>query len=447
MKRISHIGLDMDHTLVRYKGEAFEKITHRIMLEKLVAMKNYPEEILKLELHWETAIRGLVIDKNRGNLLKLSRFAAIRLSQHGLDRIDYSTQKKIYKSTYIDLSDPEYDTVDTYFSIAFASLFAQLVDKRDNDPACHSIPEYSTIARDLNFVLDRAHRDGSIKGIIQNNLPDFIVKDPEVVSGLQRYIRHNKKIFILTNSDFNYTKLLLEYAIDPFLEDGKTWRDLFEFVITSAGKPRFFYDKLKFLRIDPDTGLMSNLGTDKLSPGVYQGGCATQFTDDLELSPDQILYVGDHIYGDILRLKKDCAWRTALVVEEIEQEVEKNRACIQLGDKIAELMNKKVPHEVELDKLISDKIENGVTTHQDRIDELLAMVGDIDQKISPLIKEQDKYHNPYWGELMRAGIEESYFAYQVERFACIYTSKLSTLLSMSPRTYFRAPKRPMAHEI
>src|SRR3990167_380249 len=124
------------------------------------------------------------------------------------------------------------------------------------------------------------------------------------------------KIFIVTNSDFHYTRLLLEYAINPFLESNESWQNLFEYVITLADKPRFFYDKIRFLHIDPLTGLMSN-HPGKITPGVYQGGNATKFSEDLGLSGEDILYVGDHIYGDILRLKKHCNWRTALVVDEL----------------------------------------------------------------------------------------------------------------------------------
>ena len=34
-----------------------------------------------------------------------------------------------------------------------------------------------------------------------------------------------------------------------------------------------------------------------------------------------VLYVGDHIYGDILRSKKQRGWRTFLVVPEMMQEL------------------------------------------------------------------------------------------------------------------------------
>jgi len=48
---------------------------------------------------------------------------------------------------------------------------------------------------------------------------------------------------------------------------------------------------------------------------------------------------------------------------------------------------------------------------------------------------------------MRAGNEESYFAYQMERYACVYMSKVENIFSLSPRTYFRAPRRPLSHEV
>ncbi|MCB0391542.1 MAG: 5'-nucleotidase, partial [Bdellovibrionales bacterium] len=157
--------------------------------------------------------------------------------------------------------------------------------------------------------------------------------------------------------------------------------------------------------------------------------------------------VGDHIYGDILRLKKDCSWRTALIVEEIADEVEKLQKAKPISDRISHLMDKKIPIERELDKLISKKIEGRDNSQQKRIDELLIEIKNIDAEISPLIHEQEELHNVLWGELMRVGIEESYFAYQVERFACIYMSRLSHLLEISPRAYFRAPKRLMAHDM
>jgi HAD superfamily 5'-nucleotidase-like hydrolase len=444
LKRIKCLGFDMDHTLVRYKSENFESLAHEIMLKKLVEVKNYPKDVLDLEFSFDHTIRGLVIDKVRGNVLKLSRHAGIRVSYHGLKPIDYREQRKIYGSTYVDLRDPDYDTVDTTFSIAFAGLFMQLVDMKDSKAALN-LPDYHTLADDLVFCLDQAHRDGSLKSKVRESLENFIVIDTDVVDGLERFKKHGKKLFVLTNSDFRYSKLLLDYCINPYLKHHKDWAELFDYTITLAAKPRFFTDKTAFLKVDPQTGALSNL-EGALAPGIYQGGYAQFFTQDLGAEPDEILYIGDHIYGDIVRLKKDCGWRTALVIEELEAEIGKNKEAAPIMKVIDQFMAEKIPLETQVDDLISEQIENGNRDHEEKVQGLLQKINKIDRAISGKIKELNRIYNPYWGEVMRAGIEESYFGYQVDRFACVYMSKLSDLLTLSPRTYFRSVKKPLAHD-
>lgn len=446
MRKIKYIGLDMDHTLVRYKSHAFEQLAHSAMLQKLVRNKGYPASVLQLPFNWDLAIRGLVIDKKQGNLLKVSRHGAIRASYHGTKVIDFSTQQKLYKSIYIDLSDSlNYSSIDTTFSISTATLYAQLVDLKEKD-ASGVFPDYSTIASHVMQTIDECHRDGSLKNEVARNLDKYIIKDPAVVSGLERYLKHDKKFFILTNSDFQYTKMLLDYAISPFLTNGRSWMDLFEFVVTFAQKPRFFFDNLRFLKVNPADGTMTNFD-EKLHKGIFQGGCAEKFAADLGVEGDDILYIGDHIYGDILRLKKDCNWRTALVVEELGTEIERYREAKPTHDEILDLMERKEPFESKLVGLISQKIETGKEPDEALTAELQAQITDLDKRISGLIKKQQAVFNPHWGEVMRAGNEESYFAHQVDRFACIYMATLADLFDYSPRTYFRAQRRPLAHEL
>lgn len=443
LKKIKYIGLDMDHTVVRYNSENFERLSHTIILDKLITNKGYPEALRKLQFDFNFALRGLIIDRQKGNLLKLNRYTAIRASYHGLRPIDYKSHQKIYKSTYIDLSTGNYLSIDTHFSLSLAVVFAQLVELKDADVSGR-YPEYAKMADDVLEALDEAHRDGSLKTEVRNNLEKYIIKDESVVRGLEKFKRHGKKIFVLTNSDFHYTKLLLDYAINPFLKENETWQDLFEMVITFAAKPKFFYENNKYLRVNPEDGSMTNWN-DKLAPGVYQGGNARQFTNDLGLDGDDILYIGDHIYGDILRLKKDCNWRTAMVIEEVAEEIERNKQAEPLITEIEALMKSKEPMEDELTGLMTEKFE-GVKVDEQKVDVLQKKISEIDTQISNLIKKQQMLYNPQWGQLMRAGNEESYLAYQVDRYACVYMAKLSDLLELSPRTYFRAPRRPLSHE-
>ncbi|MNJ91346.1 5' nucleotidase family protein [compost metagenome] len=444
LKKIRYIGVDMDHTLIRYNSENFERLSHTTMIDKLIKGKGYPEMLRKLVFDYNFSVRGLVIDRKMGNLLKLNRYTAIRASYHGLKPLDFKTHQKLYKSTYIDLSNSDYLAVDTSFSLSLANLIAQIVELKDTDSG-NKYPEYAQIADDVLDALDEAHRDGSLKEVVKKNLDQFIIKDPEMVAGLEKFRRHGKKIFVLTNSDFHYTKLLLDYAITPFLKEHKSWTDLFEFVITFASKPKFFYDDPKYLRVNPDGTMINFEG--KLSPGIYQGGGAKKFTRDLDLQGDDILYIGDHIYGDILRLKKDCNWRTAMVIEELSEEIENNKKAEPINSEIDTLMRKKEPFEDELTELMTKKIEKHADIGEGQIEALQKTISEIDGQISQLIKKQQALYNGNWGQLMRAGNEESYFAYQLDRYACVYMQKLSDLLDLSPRTYFRAPRRPLSHEV
>lgn len=445
MRKIKLIGLDMDHTLIRYNSENFETLVYQLIKEKLVEIKHYPAAIKKLNFNYHDAIRGLVIDCNNGNILKLSRYGAIRQSYHGTRLINFPDQQEIYRSIYVDLGDPNYMPIDTSFSIAFCVLYGQLVDLKDELDA-HEMPNYQTIAKDVQFCVDKVHSDGSLKGIISKDLKKYVLKDKVVVDGLKHFIRHGKKIFILTNSDYYYTKLLLDYAITPYLNEGETWRDLFEYVITLANKPRFFYDNLRFLSVNPENGSMAN-AEGPLFPGVYQGGNAKKFTEHLNISGDEILYIGDHIYGDILRLKKDCNWRTALVVEELGEEIAAQLKALPTEKKIVESMTVKKKLEQKYVNLCTQSIDESSREYDQQIQELELQISAVDAQIAALLKEQSVFYNPKWERVFRAGAEESYFAYQVERFACIYMEKLSDLLEHSPITYFRAHRRLLAHDI
>jgi HAD superfamily 5'-nucleotidase-like hydrolase len=444
MKKIKMIGLDMDHTLIRYHSEHFETLVYQLIKNQLVDIKNYPERIKKLTFNYHEAIRGLVIDCKHGNILKLSRYGAIRQSYHGTKQIGFSEQHKIYRSIYVDLSDPNYMAIDTAFSIAFCVLYGQLVDLKDE--LQDKMPSYQSIAQDVQYCVDKVHSDGSLKSIIVSHMKKYVVKEKAVVIGLKHFIHYGKKIFILTNSDYAYTKVLLDYAINPYLTDGQTWHDLFEIVITSANKPRFFYDNLRFLSINPLDGTMTNT-QNKIVPGIYQGGNAKKFTEDLAIAGDEILYIGDHIYGDILRLKKDCNWRTALVVDELGEEIAAQRRALPTEIKITAAMKTKTALEQKYVNLCTQSIDEDSTQYDNKIHQLQTKLLDIDAQITKLLQEQSVFYNPKWDRVFRAGAEESYFAYQVERFACIYMEKLSDFLDHSPITYFRANRRILPHDI
>ncbi|VAI22474.1 unnamed protein product [Triticum turgidum subsp. durum] len=74
MRNITAVGFDMDYTLAQYKPETFEALAYHGTIEKLVKDLNYPEELLTWQFDWKYMVRGLVLDKKRGNILKLCAY-------------------------------------------------------------------------------------------------------------------------------------------------------------------------------------------------------------------------------------------------------------------------------------------------------------------------------------------------------------------------------------
>lgn len=441
LKHIKVIGFDMDYTLVRYNAERFEELTHRLACDRLASRYGYPEAVRNLEFDFNRAIVGLVIDIRNGNLLQVSRHSKVKLAYHGLQILDYKEQRDTYQEMAIDLRSPDFRSLDTSFAISNGVLFSQLVELKKQG---ENIPSYSQIADDVNNCIDILHQDDSIKSVLISDFGKYVIQDPDVSAMLERFADYGKKLMIITNSDYAYTKRLLDYAIDPFLRKYESWKDLFEIVITFADKPRFFERKGRFLRIDAETGLMSN-HEGKIVKGVYQGGWFGKLQEDLGYSGSEILYLGDHIYGDVVSIKKTCNWRTALVLGDLEAEMEGLKKAAPVQKEIEKLMAEKQALETEINGLDMDRHE-GKKVPQGIINGLFDKIDELNSRISELLQQYRTFFNPYWGEILRAGYDESRYAEQVEKYACIYMTKVSDLYQYSPKTYFRPYHRTMPHE-
>ncbi|MFH1729382.1 MAG: HAD-IG family 5'-nucleotidase [Pseudomonadota bacterium] len=436
-KKIKAIGFDMDYTLVRYNSKMFETMAYHEMLKKLVEIKNYPGQILEFKFDYDKVIKGLVIDKKLGNLLKLSLFGKVKKCYHGSLQLFYKDTSKIYRELSVDVREERYESIDTTFSISASSLYLQLVDFIDSNSNLFSDykPNYADLAMDIFQMIDLAHIDGSLKDKVKKNTEKYIIKDENLVKVLEKLKASGKSLQIITNSDYHYTKLLMDYTINSFLDKNRTWLDIFDLVITQSEKPSFFTSNRKFLKVNiSDASMTNHFGN--LESGVFQGGNSVSVEKYLGLKGDEILYLGDHIYGDVVTLKKSCNWRTALVVEEIAEEIN----AINKGQKNHEMITKLMIEKEALEQLLFKKQSDAESNA------IFKKVKNIDEKISSLIVEYEKNFNKFWGPLMRAGQEPSRIANQIERYACIYMSKVSDLIDYSPRHYFRPKRRPLPHE-
>jgi hypothetical protein len=188
---------------------------------------------------------------------------------------------------------------------------------------------------------------------------------------------------------------------------------------------------------------------------------------------DSVLFVGDHIYGDILRSKKTSTWRTAMIVQEMEDELAQAREMreelqkIETIDREITRLNAQLTYDqglayqldAVLDDIEAEPVDADDLEHADA-DTLRQTRGKLREaqrrmrrRRHELIEELretersfEDHFNPYWGLIFRQENENTLFGEQVEDFACVYTSRVSNFLNYSPMHYFRASRQPLPHE-
>jgi hypothetical protein len=80
LDNLKAVGFDMDYTLAQYQQPAFDKLAFDGAKEKLVKSLGYPEEVLEFEYDHTYWVRGLIIDTQRGNFLKIDRHKYVRVA-------------------------------------------------------------------------------------------------------------------------------------------------------------------------------------------------------------------------------------------------------------------------------------------------------------------------------------------------------------------------------
>jgi 5'-nucleotidase len=439
MNSVKVIGFDMDYTLVVYREKELEDLVFQLTVQYLIDELDYPEAIKTLEFKADQVIRGLVIDKKLGNLIKINRFGYVKAALHGDHFYTWEELRDIYSDEIVTFPDRRYEMIHTLFSLAMSSLFCQITDLDLGDRS------YEELYEDLLDAIDHLHRQGPLKRIILDDPGKFVIRDERYAQTLRMMKDFKKTLLLVTNSDWPYTKSIMEYCYDPFLPKGQTWRDLFDLVVVDATKPEFFYGRAPYYEVVNEEGhLLKVTGTIQRG-GVYQGGNAVAIEKLFDVPRGQILYIGDHIYSDVYQSKKMCQWRTMLVILELEDELCAAAAADPLLGEIKEHMSQKEMLELKLDA-IKRRIcsSGGGKTNPDlekEEEQTRERMRDIDRRVGDLIVELDSHFNPLWGELLYAGNDKSYFFMSIERYACTYTSKVSNLLHYSPVHYFRPPMK------
>jgi len=446
------IGYDMDYTLIHYNVDVWEQRAYEYIRERLLQL-GWP--VGELRFDSQMVIRGLIIDLEKGNLLKANRFGFVKKAIHGTRNLDFEAQRQAYSRTIIDLGEPRWVFLNTLFSLSEGCIYAQLVDLLDAK-ALPGVMGYEEVYKVVRKAADAAHMEGQLKAEIIAAPERYVEHSPATALTLLDQKNAGKKLLLITNSEWSYTVPMMSWAFDRFLPKGMKWRDLFDVVIVSARKPDFFTTTNPFYSVESDDGLLRPLSGEMTPGAAYYGGSARALEKHLGLSGDEILYVGDHMYGDVHVTKNVLRWRTALILRELESEIAALHQHGQQETILAQKMEEKEELEAELATLRlaaqRRRVGYGPEAGQSadvmyaRQNELREQLDKLDGQIAPMARALSELLNPTWGLLTRAGNDKSHLARQLERYADIYTSRVSNFLEATPFVYVRSPRGSLPHD-
>uniref|UniRef100_A0A8C7PSP4 Cytosolic purine 5'-nucleotidase n=1 Tax=Oncorhynchus mykiss TaxID=8022 RepID=A0A8C7PSP4_ONCMY len=423
MEKIKCFGFDMDYTLAVYKSPEYESLGFELTVERLVHI-GYPQELLSFVYDPAFPTRGLVFDTLYGNLLKVDAYGNILVCVHGFNFLRGPEIRELYPNKFIQRDDTErFYILNTLFNLPETYLFACLVDffsNCDRYASCETgfkdgdlFMSFKSMFQDIRDAVDWVHFKVAVLSLslIKAKLPLLLSRMNEVA-----------KVFLATNSDYKYTHHGTSH---------RPWQSYFDLILVDARKPLFFGEGTVLRQVDTTTGrLKIGTYTGPLHHGiVYSGGSSDIVCDLLGAKGKDIVYIGDHIFGDILKSKKRQGWRTFLVIPELAQEL---HVWTDKSSLFEELQG--------LDIFLAELYKHLDSSSNERPD-----ISALQRRVKKVTHDMDMCYG-MMGSLFRSGSRQTLFASQVMRYADLYAASFINLLYYPFSYLFRAAHVLMPHE-
>ncbi|KAI4832719.1 hypothetical protein KUCAC02_015673, partial [Chaenocephalus aceratus] len=458
MEKIKCFGFDMDYTLAVYKSPEYESLGFELTVERLVSI-GYPQELLSFVYDPTFPTRGLVYDTMYGNLLKVDAYGNILVCCHGFNFLRGPEIRERYPNKFIQRDDTErFYILNTLFNLPETYLFACLGDffsNCDRYTSCESgfkngdlFMSYQSMFQDVRDAVDWVHFKGTLKQKTVENLEKYVVRDGKLSLLLSR-MNEVAKVFLVTNSDYKYTEKIMTYLFDfPHGPKPGTshrpWQSYFDLILVDARKPLFFGEGTVLRQVDTITGrLKIGTYTGPLQHGiVYSGGSSDIVCDLLGAKGKDIVYIGDHIFGDILKSKKRQGWRTFLVIPELAQELHggPTRARGVSPPHLAVCAVTLFEELQGLDIFLAELYKHLDSSSNERPD-----ISTIQRRVKKVTHDMDMCYG-MMGSLSAAAPGQTLFASQVMRYADLYAASFINLLYYPFSYLFRDAHVLMPHE-
>ena len=439
-----------------YTNELLELI-YDMALKRLVHDHQYPEELLTSGLKFDPkfSIRGLAVDRETAWICHLSYTHKVAVAYEGRKRVSRERLMKEYTGKRA-LKPSErkirLKPLNDLFSMAECCLIADVVQffHDQSTPFCPKNAIY-----DILGAIGSTHISGDFHRIVASEPEKYFEPRPHLREVLQRLKDSGKRLIFVSNSPFWYVDAGMKYVM------GEQWRDMWDAVIVSAGKPRFYTETSRpFREVSTETGKIQFKRVTTLEPGgVYADGCLkeltkcldwwspskvqsddgaeNQFMGDSSLASPNVLYVGDSLFADLVDAKRDFGWTTAAVTPEVGWETDFAGSV--------QVTNAQNAIDLLLYALreIQDELGNGARTVED-----IEVIDGLERLVALWREEQNTLLGNPFGSVFRAKYQPSLFAHSLRRYCDLYMSNISAMRHYSPQhRFYPEDARLLSHEI
>ncbi|XP_073984999.1 5'-nucleotidase domain-containing protein 1-like [Rhodnius prolixus] len=333
IERYDCVGFDLDNTLCEYKIDALVRMEYNVMAEYLIS-KGYSEHIIAAPLdatEMDFMQRGLLLDLERGNILKLDNCGEVSRASHGTRMLSTEEIRNIYGEAkkcqiilefFNDLTiawEPsvscKFRALLDFFDMPASLAYARIIDDMDS----RSDNNYMKCGKDIMAVLQdmysREHfsSEQSIFFRYLKEEPDlYINKCSDMVINWIQQLNKSKIVFLVTGSNIDYANFTASHCL------GKKWKDMFDVVICYARKPGFFKNKHPFFATK-DSREGSQIRKPEMGKVLSQGNWGQLYHllgKSIGKPNPSCLYFGDNLVEDVYTPAKWGCCDTAAVVEE-----------------------------------------------------------------------------------------------------------------------------------
>lgn len=332
------IGFDLDNTLARYKVGAMIEMEYDIIANYLINHKGYPKKYLSKSLDHNFIMKGLIIDNDNGNLLRLAPDGTIIQATHGTRFLTEEEVLRYYpdkhwNATDLFVNDPlqtwngPYATkmraLLDYFDIIASMVFARAVDTIDEEQGVQQkYTIYEDVVDALQEMFAREHfqlNKGAYFPLMKTQPDKYYYKcSQNLLNWLSELKQRGKVLFLITGSHIDFASHTAYNTL------GENWKDYFDIIVCFAKKPGFFTLNRDFINVK-DNREVHPAPFHELKRGhIYTHGNWKDLHKFLTIHSDKsdpkFLYVGDNLIQDVYTPSVHSHCDTVAVCEELEAE-------------------------------------------------------------------------------------------------------------------------------